>query len=484
MLARVECCLLLLASCVSVAAFYPATGALNTQPLVLCDSLDADVAALLAATTPAFPGSLAESRCVAINVCDEQTQRGEGVPRGAWLHRGEKALALDGEALAIEAAAAAGEHYNYHSLEFARVPEGVVLEVCEPNFDRLRTHGEHVCAGPGRNVSGACPGADAASTGLVSCLAPLQPDPVFVGGTLGGEAVSVPVADARGSTQLIRYTFAEGWGCFEAADTGPGTTLSQTATPNRVVECGALAHGAYTAECAFACDAGYVPGGATGVECVHVCSSATAQECATGHYATTTCSDVSPPLYQCASCTHQAGQRFLPWSAGTAGQCLYEACPPGTFEAGGACTPCPQHSYTGSAAQTACVACDSGAFTAAAGASACEACFAEAYSGPQPACGEGQRVVRELDEIAVYFNASGAGHAAAFDLYAACAANVACLPCAPGSQEEGGVCEPCALGTYQPNFQQTTCFACGTGLTTQSTGRTLASECVCVEGFD
>jgi hypothetical protein len=62
MLARVECCLLFLATLSSVAAFYPATGALNTQPLVLCDSLDADVASLLAATTPAFPGSLAESQ--------------------------------------------------------------------------------------------------------------------------------------------------------------------------------------------------------------------------------------------------------------------------------------------------------------------------------------------------------------------------------------------------------------------------------------
>ena len=363
MLAQTHSCLVFavfFATLASVAAFYPATGALNTQPLVLCDSLDADVAALLTANTPAFPGALAESRCVAINVCDEQNHRGEAVPIATWLHRSEKALELDGEAQAVAAAAAAGEHYNYHSLEYARVPEGVVLQVCEPNFDHLRVHGEYVCAG----------------------------------------------------------------------------------------------------------------------------ASVTSPSCADGHHATATCSEVSPALYECASCALHPGQRVLPWSAADPGACVYEDCPPGTFEEGGACTPCAQHTYTASAAQTACVPCESGTFTAAAGATVCETCFADAYSGPEPACASGRGVVRSLAEIAAYFNASAAAHAGAFDLYAACVANVACLPCAPGSREAAGACEPCAVGTYQPNFQQTTCFACGTGLTTHSEGRALASECVCVEGFE
>jgi hypothetical protein len=417
-------------------------------------------------------------------VCGEQNHRGEAVPIGTWLHRGEKALELDGEALAIQDAAAAGEHYNYHSLEYARVPEGVVLEVCEPNFDRLRTHGEYVCVGPGRNVSAACPGADPASTDLVSCIAPLQPDPVFVGGTIGGGVVSVPVADARGSTQMVRYTFAEGWGCFETIDTGPGTALSQDATPNRVLECGALEHGAYTAQCAFACDGGYEPGGVSGTECVHVCGSATASSCAIGHYATTTCSDVFPSLYECAPCAHQVGQGFLAWSAGTAADCLYEPCPTGTFETAGECTPCPQHSYTESPAQTACIACESGTFTTGAGAAICNACFVDVYIGPEPACDTGKEASRNYTEVVAYLSGAAAAHASDFDVYAACAAGVACLPCPPGTHEAAGVCVSCVEGTYQHNFQQTACYSCGAGLTTHGTGTVDASACVCVEGFE
>lgn len=499
MLARAKCCLIWISCLATVSGFYAPMGALNTHALVLCDTLDADVAHLLGQTAPEYPSALAESRCVAINVCDEQNHRGEGVARGAWLHRGANALELDGEALAIASAAAADEYYNYYSLQYARVPEGVLLEACEPDFDRVRTHGEYVCAGAPVQVSGACPGAVLpVSTELVSCLAPLQPAAGNRSDTLDDVSVTVPTADARGSTQMVRYALVDGWGCFDAADAAPGTTLTRAATPNRVVDCPVLENGAYTDQCAFSCDAGYA---ADGTACVHVCGAATAPSCANGHYANTTCDAVSPPTYVCELCAREPGRRILPWSAANAGQCVYEDCPTGTFEQDSVCEPCPPHTYTDSAAQTACVACARGTFTSGGvftseglftegtGKSVCSTCFDGQYGGPGysgagPECADGEVVVRDLTAITAYFNGSVAVHVGDFDLYAACVADVACLPCAPGSSGSGGACEPCAVGTYQPNFKQTVCFACGTGFTTHSVGRALASECVCLEGFE
>ena len=81
MLPHLKCCLIWIAGMATVSGFYAPMGALNTHALVLCDTLDADVAHLLGQTAPEYPSALAESRCVAINVCDEQNHRGEGVTR-------------------------------------------------------------------------------------------------------------------------------------------------------------------------------------------------------------------------------------------------------------------------------------------------------------------------------------------------------------------------------------------------------------------
>jgi hypothetical protein len=65
-----------------------------------------------------------------------------------------------------------------------------------------------------------------------------------------------------------------------------------------------------------------------------------------------------------------------------------------------------------------------------------------------------------------------------------CMQGYACLPCAPGTFEEGGVCTPCDHGTYQHNFGATACFECAAGQNTTARGQNSSKACVCVPGFE
>jgi hypothetical protein len=65
-----------------------------------------------------------------------------------------------------------------------------------------------------------------------------------------------------------------------------------------------------------------------------------------------------------------------------------------------------------------------------------------------------------------------------------CMQGYACLPCAPGTFEEGGVCTPCDHGTYQHNFGATACFECAAGQNTTAHGQNSSKACVCVPGFE
>ena len=53
----------------------------------------------------------------------------------------------------------------------------------------------------------------------------------------------------------------------------------------------------------------------------------------------------------------------------------------------------------------------------------------------------------------------------------------------PGYYEKDHKCEPCAYGTYQPNFGATSCHACNDGQNTTQQASTSHSQCVCMPGF-
>ena len=484
--------LLLLLS--TVAAFY--TPIDNTHPLVICDSLNADMQTLLQTATPdlIFPNALAETRCVAVNVCSEQNHRGEPVPANTWLHRSLPALTFDNEFdgnMSSTSSELYTESYNHYSVDYARVPEGVILRSCPLDFDHLRRTGEYVCDARNPNataiVVGTCPmSANNPEVELLSCLEPLQYD--VSSAPLNGHAVwgdiTYPVATEQGSMQMVYYEFEPDFGCFDATDTTAGITLTSTLSPNRVVSCPELDVGTYTDQCQISCPNDYeLKSVNDSIKCVHKCNEATTT-CETGFYATSTCLAASQVSYICEACAPVQGHYFLPWTTSNPSLCLSEPCAAGTFEMDSTCHPCARDTYNANAGKTNCSQCDFGAY-ALPQATSCTVCFSEDISTlGDVACAPGQFFTRNLTDIEDYFSTKAINYQEHKNLSAYCHQSYTCLPCPPGTFALLGSCQLCAIGRYQPNFQKTGCFDCGEGLTTKFNGSYASSQCVCDKGLE
>lgn len=469
----------------------------NSHPLVVCDSLNADVQSLftLPEASLVFPDALAESRCVAINTCSEQNHRGESVPAITWLHRSLHALQFDSE-LGHDSDPNA---YNHYSIQYARVPAGIEITACQPDFDHLRVHASYICnPNPSATVtrSGQCPFQFPSEstpqwplepTDLLDCLSPLQYNAQNTVNHNTGiwDEASYPVASEPGSTQMIRYAFVQGYGCYDTSHLTPGTFLSSSMPPNKIMNCPELSVGTYlndfSAECLFSCPPDYTAD-LPNRQCVHVCGNVSSLTCEDGFFATSVCVDASPHLYTCSPCDVVAGKHIMPWDAQNPASCVYDDCPAGTYESGGVCNQCAVNAYSETSGQQACISCAYGKYTEAEGSSSCVECFTRDISGA--ACDAGEELSNNLLFIETFFNTSALAHQSHFDLARFCADGYACLPCAPGTYEQNGACTPCEVGTYQPNFKATSCFACGGTLTTLQEGSREPGECVCREGFE
>jgi len=157
-----------------VEGYYDATGgAANCQlpashQIAICAGLAAATAHVLALGADAHGvASLQEARCVRIDPCTQLTRAGLPAAAGEWHHVSALGLTSSGD----------GARYNQHALEYARVPQGVVLETCPPDFAHFRAAGEWRCdASPDTHVriAGACPSAGPHT--ILDCLAPAQFD--------------------------------------------------------------------------------------------------------------------------------------------------------------------------------------------------------------------------------------------------------------------------------------------------------------------
>jgi len=138
--------------------------------LLLCTNLANATAHVLALDADQHSvANLQEARCVHIDPCTQLTRAGVAAAAGAWHH--VAALGLPSSGDGNEA------HYNHHAFEYARVPQGVVLETCPPDFAHFRDTGLWRCdANPDTHVriEGACP--SAAPHTILDCLAPAQFD--------------------------------------------------------------------------------------------------------------------------------------------------------------------------------------------------------------------------------------------------------------------------------------------------------------------
>jgi hypothetical protein len=111
--------------------------------------------------------NLLETGCVHIDPCTQLTRANLPAAANEWHHVSALGLTSTGD----------GAHYNHHAVEYARVPQGVVVETCPPDFAYYKTTGTWRCDdNPDTHVriAGACP--SAAPHTILDCLAPAQFD--------------------------------------------------------------------------------------------------------------------------------------------------------------------------------------------------------------------------------------------------------------------------------------------------------------------
>lgn len=431
--------------------------------LVICDRYQEDLQNM------AQNSVLMESHCVHIDVCTASNHRMQTILPQTWHHRSSGPLMFDSE---IGMNTSVDAPFSHHNIEYARIPEGVNLVTCAPDFEIVRKQGRYECNNNTLlNVSGVCP---SASYTAEDCMRLVQYD-----------AVNATTPSLYGTTQMIYYEFAPGWGCHTNADlTENGITLSQTKPPNQLVPCGALDHGTWSqisVGCVPNCDTGYV---ASGESCVPACGSVTLEACPTGQYALAICTNMSTPRYECGHCEAVDGKEFKPWSAANPTLCDYTDCLAGHYDDNSVCTSCPVNTISTAALSTFCQECTEGKYQPATGQTACLDCFSTDVAESSAGCPDGYELHRSVQTINDFFSNITLDVAHLKNMTQYCFDNYACLPCKPGSYEVSHVCEACPLGTYQHNWAASACFACATGQSTMQIGSESETACVCQPGFE
>ena len=409
----------------------------------------------------------AGSRCVFVDPCTGQTRANAVVAVDTWHHMSYAALALPAQEPAPQ------HNTNLYSLESAGVPEGLVLETCQPDFSWFRRTKEWRCNVDPRTlveITGTC-----TDTDPLNCLESAQFD------------AHSPAAVALGTTQLVRYSFAATWGCHQPNSLAPAERLSSEQTPNRVLPCEPVSGAVFQhsgGQCSFVCDGDHTLHGAL---CLGICGTMNAESCQTGTFASASCTD-STVRYTCEACDHEPSMQALAWDSARSTECVSQDCPPGSSGINGTCTPCAENTYAG-AQSAACTVCGHGSY-AGVGNAVCMPCFAEGSvaadtSTATPYCDTGQQLLKDVATIDAYFSLGVEYQLSKYDdMFLFCHQGFACLPCLPGYYEENGVCVECGYGYYQPNFQMSLCFACSQGQNTTHMASKDSSECVCQKGFD
>jgi len=445
-----------------------------------------------------------------IDPCLQQTRAGVAAPADAWWHFSHAGLALP--AVPTDGI----QHTNEHSLEYARVPQGVLLEVCQPDFSWFRQYGLWRCnqdVATHVNISGACPSTEPHT--LFDCIQPTQFDaqatllpklsfptsspwgnvagvcqnPLDLpsGMTLAlctaleeGRDLYQYTAAPLGSSQLVRYSLLDSWGCYAQADL-PASQFTGPDTPNQVAEC-APGVGQVFAKtgvaCSFVCDIDHT---LTGNVCVPKCGSDYTAVCQPNYYSQQACNDNR--RHRCHPCTYAAGRKSIPWWPANPHLCRNEPCPPGTYGDNGVCIPCAPNTFAAGPGSAQCAPCEHGQFSGA-NSTECEPCLSD---GAAPACDAGLQAFASVAAIDAYFALHPGDEyniGPRKRMFEFCHARGVCLPCQPRLYEQGGACIPCPFGEYQPHFQATQCFACAYGHNTSRTGAETESECLCQPGFE
>ena len=507
----------------------------NTFSLVLCTGLDNAIAQLRSRDLEEHIMGAAwlEADCVSIDPCAQTSSNsdpifGQPLPAlaGVWLSANASALLVtDAQKRTADAAAGVRAH-NYGSLEFARIPEGLLLQACAPDFDFLRSTGRLQCNAAtlvsvkAAATSRACPGERAFS--MLDCMKPLQFDgtvynlmrrpsseKMHFGSKTHIEAcaapesalaeqacrdaedfsISVPVAATLGSTSLVRYDFLEGYGCLRQPPDMQDHVLSRAVAPNRVISCPTTKNGvaqridAYT--CGLLCDAGFQ---LSGSECVSVCQGMT-PSCTAGSYAEDSCFDGTRTLYLCNNCSAMPGFGFDNWQKSQPHQCQYTECAAGTKSVNSRCDPCGVNTFSNTSKASSCIDCNTmqtALFQRYTGKTICETCLWN-KSAELALCLPGAELAQSWQRVQELFALYALhGHFQLLEAFYTkfCTQGYACMPCEPGHYETGGTCVKCPHGFYMPNIGATECYACSANQNTSAAGSMRSSDCVCNAGHE
>ena len=385
--------------------------------------------------------------------------------------------------------------------------DGGLCTACPPNTYAPTLGSSHCSACPDNSEA---PGA---SSLLTACLCSAG----YVG-TNGGTCAGCPAStykDAPGSASCSScpanaqalpisttadscrcnagYTGLDGEACTACAAGSYKDSVGEAAC----VPCAAgkfLEASAADTNACVACSAGTyseMPGASAEGMCLR-CANATYSETVGAFSAST-----------CISCPANSSS---PSGSSTAGSCLCNvgytgpdggecsACAPGTFkDARGSadCTECAAGSYlteAGAYLPAQCVNCRQGTFSttsAATSSETCVACPARSSSTSSGAYSESSCVCDEN------FYGSGGAACSACPLLqfrpgvvdrATTQADCLCLAGAEPDPAAANLCRLCPVGTYKPDAGDHNCTACSPTLTTEKSGGTNASACVCAPG--
>lgn len=515
----------------------------STFPLVLCGNLQDAVLALKhrEVLEHEIGADWLEVNCVSIDPCTQKSSNEDSI--FAMQLPALAGVLLSGNSSALRLPASSDHQNtisNLGSIEFARVPEGLRLQACAPDFDLLRREGRLACNDETIVVinadanTRACPGT--LSYSILDCLKTVQFDagvetlvlrpptqkmhfgqatweqacatelvlPAIVRAvcsSLAEYTISIPVpadmSGSIGSTSLVMYDFLQGYGCHDVSDLqGLDKVLSRKEAPNRVVTCPQVANGTqqrsdpYT--CATVCNPGFVLE-TSGVDqldrCVSVCHGMLSS-CPIGYFATNECHEGSLSVYNCSLCDAHPGygvELAVPGKDNVFA-CHYVACTPGTRSNGFACEACAVNTFSNTSSNLVCSDCDTlvtGTYQQLTGQTSCSTCMWNTEASALE-CPQGTSFVNDFQRLQFLFSLYAEDHNAHLQDYVAkiCRMGFACLPCEPGHFEHDRACEKCAYGSYQPNFGAQECYKCANGQNTTSLGSTRSSHCVCDPGFE
>lgn len=484
---------------------YPLMGTpVNTRPLVLCQGYDNVVSAVLQ-----LSNTLYEDECFAIDSCQNKISRWKydtnprtyasiDVPFPAmdadgwtrWFWRGEYEFGFSGIDSDYRQTLPTDTTYSMYKIEYARVPLGVTLETCIPDFGAMHsldlTTISSVSATELQRVGIQCMQnthkifeGNCADEDHINCITNIRHD-----------------SDISGTTQLFRYKLSEHYYCKDQVPNEKGRELpahhSSMIYPYETTRCPQIENGDFTTSgtCDFTCNDLYSKNDA-GTACESPCGSDhLLQPCSANERTISECTTEGRTAYECKLCLKLIGKgltdvtRVPPSSCSSAickhnDICQYEDCSPNTFNNGTflTCQSCPVNEYSSARAET-CIPCARNEHRPLE-VSACTFCL----TGTTPVgatCEPGFKLYNYIEDLNIYFG-DNPNIYEKWDEY--CTNGYACLPCEPGTYEDSGECKPCEEGKFNSNYAQTICTECGNGLGHTRTGERDPTNCACEPGY-